>query len=152
MKYLGIYLDSKFNFNAHIDHTVAKSITLINMLARTAKREWGLGYKALKTIYEGAVVPIVTYGAPIWIKAIRKNKNLTKYKRIQRLINVKTAKAYQTISYDASCVIAGVRFIQITIEQKVQTYLATKINNLEYEAPVEVRYWRHPAELAIDNS
>jgi hypothetical protein len=41
MKYLGVYLDSKFNFNAHIDHTVAKSISLINMLARTAKLQWG---------------------------------------------------------------------------------------------------------------
>jgi hypothetical protein len=37
IKYLGIYLDSNFNFNAHIDYTVAKLITLINMLARTAK-------------------------------------------------------------------------------------------------------------------
>jgi len=45
-------------------------------------------------------------------------------------------------------VIAGVRPIQITIEQKVQTYMGTKINNLEYDAPLEVRYWRHPAELA----
>jgi hypothetical protein len=98
MKYLGIYLDSKFNFNAHIDHTVAQSITLINMLARTAKLQWGLGYKALKRIYEEAVVPILTYGAPIWIEAIRKNKNLTKYKRIQSLINVKIGKAYRTIS------------------------------------------------------
>jgi len=87
MKYLGIYPDSKFNFNAHIDHTVAKLITLINMLARTAKLQWGLGHKALKTIYKGAVVPILTYGAPIWAEAIRKNKNLTQYKRIQRLIN-----------------------------------------------------------------
>ena len=25
--------------------------------------------------------------------------------------------------------------------------MATKINNLEYDAPLEVRYWRHPAEL-----
>jgi hypothetical protein len=47
MKYLGIYLDSKFNFNAHIDHTVANLITLINMLARTAKLQWGLGHEAL---------------------------------------------------------------------------------------------------------
>ena len=31
MKYLGIYFDSKFNFNAHIDYTVAKLITLVNM-------------------------------------------------------------------------------------------------------------------------
>jgi hypothetical protein len=49
-KYLGIYLDSKFKFNAHIDHTVAKLITLINTLARTAKLQWGLGHKAIKTI------------------------------------------------------------------------------------------------------
>jgi len=26
--------------------------------------------------------------------------------------------------------------------------MATKINNIEYDAPLEVRYWRHPAELA----
>jgi len=72
---------------------------------------------------------------------IRKNKNLAKYKRIQRLLNIKIAKAYRTISYDASCVIAGVRPIKITIEEKVQTYMATKINILEYDAPLEVRNW-----------
>jgi hypothetical protein len=37
MKYLEIYLDNKFNFNAHIDHTVAKLITLVSVLGRTAK-------------------------------------------------------------------------------------------------------------------
>jgi hypothetical protein len=47
MKYLGTYLDSKFNFNAHIDHTVAKLITLINTLARTAKLQWGVEHKAI---------------------------------------------------------------------------------------------------------
>ena len=63
-------------------------------------------------------------------------------------MNIKIAKEYRTISYDASCVIDGVRPIQITIKQKVQTYMATKINNIEYDAPLEARYWRHPAELA----
>jgi ribonuclease HI len=27
--------------------------------------------------------------------------------------------------------------------------MTTKINNLEYDVLLEVRYWRHPAELAI---
>ena len=27
--------------------------------------------------------------------------------------------------------------------------MATKINNLEYDAPLKVRNWRHPAEIAI---
>ena len=118
------------------------------MLARTARLQWGLGHKALKTIYEGAVIQILTYGAPIWVEAIRKHKNLTKYKRIRRLINMKIAKAYRAVSYEASCVIAGVRPVQITIEEKVQNYMVTKINNLEYDAPLEVRHWRHPAEQA----
>ena len=88
---------------------MAKLITLINTLVRKAKLQWGLGHKTLKTIYEVSVVPILTYGAPIRIEAVRKNKNLIKYKRIQRLINIKKAKAYRTISYDASCVVAGIR-------------------------------------------
>jgi len=69
IKYSGIYLDSKFNFNAHIEHTMATLITLINKLARTAKLHWGLGHKALETIYEGAAVANLTYGAPIWVEA-----------------------------------------------------------------------------------
>ena len=101
MKYLGIYFDRKFNFNAHIDYTVTKLISFINMIARTAKLQWGLPHKALKAIYEGAVVQILTYGAPIWIEAIRKNRNHTKYKRIQRLINIKIAEAYGNVSYEA---------------------------------------------------
>jgi len=67
-------------------------------LARTAKLQWGLGHKALKAIYEGAIVRILTYGAPIWVENIRKSKNLTKYKRIQRLMNINIAKAYRTVS------------------------------------------------------
>jgi len=34
-------------------------------------------------------------------------------------MNIKIAKAYQTVSYDASCVIAGVQPIQITIDEKI---------------------------------
>ena len=90
------------------------------MLARTARLEWGVGHKALKTIYGGAIVPILTNGAPIWVEAIRKSKNLTKYKRIQTLMNIKIANGYRTVSYDASCVIAGVRPLQITIDKNVK--------------------------------
>ena len=44
---------------------------------------------------------------------------------------------------------AELRPIKITTEQNVQNYMTTKINDLEYDALLEVRYWRHPAEIAI---
>jgi len=70
---------------------------------------------------------------------------------MQRAINIKIAKAYRTISYEAPCVMAEVRTIQITTEQKVQTYMETKINDLVYDAPLEVTYWQ-TSRRTSDNS
>jgi hypothetical protein len=75
--------------------------------SRVAKLQWDLGHKSLKTIYEGALIPLLTYGAPVWEEAIRKQRNLQKLQRVQRLINIKTAEAYRIISFEASCVMVG---------------------------------------------
>jgi hypothetical protein len=75
------------------------------MLGKTAKLNWGLGHKALKTIYEGAIAPLMTYGAPVREEAAKKQKLLRKLLSTQRLINIKIAKAYRTISFEASCMI-----------------------------------------------
>jgi hypothetical protein len=64
------------------------------------------------------------------------------------MMNIKITKAFSTLSYKASCVLAGVRPIRLAIEEKVRTYKATH-NNIEYDAPLEVRYWPHPAEIAL---
>jgi len=110
------------------------------MLAKSAKLKWGIGHQALNVIYSGAVELILTYGAPIWEKALTKRNNLGKYQRVQRMMNIKIAKAFGTLSYEASCVLAGFRPIRLAIEEKVRTYKATH-NNIEYDAPLEVRYW-----------
>ena len=68
-----------------------------------------MGHRALKVIYSGANEPILTYGAPIWEKALTKQNNLRKYHRVQRMMNIKIAKAFRTLSYEASCILAGVR-------------------------------------------
>ena len=80
-----------------------------------------MGHRALKVIYSGAIEPILTYGAPIWEKALTKQNNLRKYHRVQRMMNIKTAKALRTLSYEASCVLAGVRPIRLAIGEKVGT-------------------------------
>ena len=95
------------------------------MLSKTAKLHWGLGHKFLKTVYEGALVPLMTYAAPIWEEAISKQRLLRKMQSAQRLINIKIAKAFRTISYKASCVLAGILPIGIAIAGKVQLYKRT---------------------------
>jgi len=42
------------------------------MLGKPAKLSCGLGHKSLKTIYEGTIVPLMTYEAPVWEEALKK--------------------------------------------------------------------------------
>jgi len=92
MNYLGIYFDNRLNFYKHIEHITEKSRKMIYMLGKIAKLNWGLGHKSLKTIYEGALVPLMTYGAPVWEEAVKKQRLLQKMQSTQRLINIKSSK------------------------------------------------------------
>jgi len=59
-------------------HITGKCNKLIHALAKSAKLSWGLNQEALNTIYKEAILPIMLYGAPIWIGAKQKKckKNL----------------------------------------------------------------------------
>ena len=118
------------------------------MLSRTAKLTWGLGHKSLKTIYEGALLRLMTYGSPVWDEAITKTNNLVKLQRVQRLINIKIAKAYRTVSFEASCVLAGVPPIGTEIEERTKLYKIKhniELGEYECELPQPVKEWPHPA-------
>jgi hypothetical protein len=55
----------------------------------------------------GGILPLLLYGAPVWIRAMEKEKYKNKLTRVQRLINIKMAKAYRTVSNEALCVVTG---------------------------------------------
>ncbi|KAJ4430157.1 hypothetical protein ANN_22367 [Periplaneta americana] len=57
----------------------------------------------------------------------------------------------RTLPYDASCVLAGVLPIRLVIKEKVRIYRATH-KNIEYDAPLEVIHWPHPAEEPLIRS
>jgi len=97
LKYLGIILDSKLTFRDHIIDMTDKCSKLIFTLSKTAKLNWGLNYSAPKTIYTGGILSLLLYGAPVWINAINKDSYKLKITRVQRLINIRLARAYRTV-------------------------------------------------------
>ena len=98
MKYLGITIDSKLTYREHITYVTGKCKKLIFSLSKSAKLHWGLNHAALKTIYTGGILPLLLYGAPVWAKIMDKTCYRLKINRVQRLINIKIAKAYRTVS------------------------------------------------------
>ena len=112
------------------------------------KTSLGLVHKSLKTIYEGAITPLITYGASVWADAAQNGRNLNKLQSVQRLINIKISKSYRTISFEASCVMAGVLPIGLIINE-AQLYRLKQNwtrNEQEYDLPPPARDWPHPAQ------
>jgi len=72
MKYLGIRIDKKLTFREHITQASEKCRKLILTLVRSAKLNWGLSHKALKTLYTGGIQPLILYGTPVWAERVEK--------------------------------------------------------------------------------
>jgi len=67
INYLGTIIDRRFNFNEHVEYITGKCIKLIHALSKSAKINWGLRHDVLR-IYTGAILTILSYGAPVWIE------------------------------------------------------------------------------------
>jgi hypothetical protein len=92
--------------------------------------------------------PVMTYGAPVWEEAVKKQRLLRKMQSTQRLINIKIAKAYRTISFEASCLMAGVQPIGIEIEGKTCLYkrkYSTGKGDYKWDKPLPAKEWPYPA-------
>jgi hypothetical protein len=90
---------------------------VIFMRSKSAKVTWGLKHEALKTIYLGGILPLILYGAPVWKRVLDNTCYKAKLIRIQRLINIRIAKAYHKVSNETLCVITGLIPINIKIEE-----------------------------------
>ena len=147
IKYLGTITDSKLNFREHITHTSRKCCTLIYTLAKSAKLSWGLKHAAINTTYKGAILPLMLYGAPVWIGAMEKKCNKTIYSRLQRLMNIKIAKAYRTTSNEALCILTGITPIEIQAEETANLYrIIRDRQNHQLDHEAELKDWTHPAD------
>jgi ribonuclease HI len=148
IKYLGIIIDSKINFREHLLYTANKCTKLIHALSKSAKLKWGLSSEALRTIYKGAIMPLMMYGAPVWIKALEKKYNRRTYNRVQRIINIKIAKAFRTTSNEALCIVTGLIPITIQAEEEANIYnRIRKSADNEIDKPTPPKEWLHPADL-----
>jgi len=148
IKYLGIIIDSKLNFRDHIMQISSKCNKLIHALSNSAKQNWGLSHAALHTIQIGAILPLLVYGAPLWIETLKKECNKTIYNRVKRLINIKIAKAFRTTSNEALCTLTGLTHVVIKAEEAAAKLCNTMRNSHAHDThhEVEPKDWLHPAD------
>jgi len=76
VKYLGVTIDEKLNFNAHIEETDHKMLTKGNKLVTLANTRFKLPLRLVKLYNSQIINAIGTYGSSIWAHRLKENKSL----------------------------------------------------------------------------
>jgi hypothetical protein len=70
---------------------------------------------------------------------------------VQRLMNIRMAKAFRTTSSEALCIVTGMKSIIIRTEEAVKLYNISKRNGNQtqlIDREVELKNWPHPADVS----
>src|SRR6185312_6746162 len=65
-KYLGVIFTPNLSWSAHADSVITKAKVAANMIQRIIRRDRPPGVIAIRTLVLATVLPIITYGWPVW--------------------------------------------------------------------------------------
>jgi len=85
VKYLGITLDSRLNWNQHLQKIIRKTQTSFAVVRRTCGRNWGLRPNMVHWLYTSVIRPSIFYGALVWWPKVTQKTTKTQLGRIQRM-------------------------------------------------------------------
>ena len=87
-KYLGVILDSKLNFNEHVDFVTKKAKKVLMATKNAIGGNWGLSPRMARWAYTAIARPIMTYAAYVWSHRISfcKRRQLEKVQRLGLLL------------------------------------------------------------------
>lgn len=121
VKHLGVMIDDRLNFNSHVDYTCEKATKAITALTRIMSNSSAIRSNK-RRLLASVSTSILRYGAPAWAAGVITRRNLTRLNSTYRLMAMRVASAYRTISVDAVCVIAGMTPINILLEEDCECY------------------------------
>ena len=104
VKYLGVILDKKLNWNAHLDHVLNRATDGFWACNRTFGKKWGLNPKMIYWIYKAIIRPRITYASLIWWPKTNEVSAKKKLEKLQGLVLRSIAGAMRstpTIALDA---------------------------------------------------
>ena len=107
IKYLGLVLDSKLNYEIHFTQVTPRVEKAAISLGRLLPNFGGPREK-VRRLYTAVTQSMLLYGSPIWAEDRKITpKNTKALRKVQRLMAIKVIKAYRTISAEAAITLAG---------------------------------------------
>lgn len=121
VNYLGIVIDERGTFGAHVEAVTKKAEMKTASLTRLLPNVEG-PRSSKRAVLCSAIQNIVLYGAPVWHRAMYVQKHRSKMERVQRKLLMRTVSAYRTTSLMALQVISGTTPIDLVAHERANIY------------------------------
>ena len=139
IRYLGIWLDSHLNLAEHVQKTTSKAITAAHSLRLLGNSVRGLHQTHARQLYLGAILPIATYGLPIFWKS-KRGRVLTTLTTMQNKCLRMITGAFRTTNTPALEIEASIPPIDIWLDYKLDLE-ALCISRLANDHPIMCRVY-----------
>ena len=128
IKYLGLVLDGRFNFEAHFAHLAPKLEKVALSLSRILPNIGGPKEK-IRRLYASVLGSMALYGAPIWAKdKPLTRRNAKALRSAQKRMAIRTIRAYRTVSGEAALTLAGMVPFDQLAKGYAEIYWGTRDN------------------------
>jgi len=106
LKYLGIILDSRWDFKEHFKYVQEKAEKIKRALCKFMPNLRG-PHECKRRLYAHVVQSVVMYGSPIWYEGFSKNMVIQRpLQKVQRQLAIRIIAGYRTISYEVAILLA----------------------------------------------
>ncbi|XP_045458461.1 uncharacterized protein LOC123668812 [Melitaea cinxia] len=151
IKLLGVVIDRKLTFSAHVANVCRRALAFYHQLARAAKVSWGLHPEVIRTIYRAVVEPVILYAAAVWAPAVDKLGIRKQLNVVQRGFAQKLCRAYRTTSLNSALLLAGILPLDLRVREAATLYEVRRgvpqriIGDREVERMSSALWSPHPA-------
>lgn len=121
-KYLGVWLDKRRSFQAHVIEVVDKAERTAAALCRLMTNVGGPRQKK-RRLFGSVVDSVVLYAEPCWARALYVARAKGRLERLQRRMALRVCSAYRTVSAEAAFVVAGVPPMELLAVERGERYL-----------------------------
>lgn len=143
LKYLGIILDEKFTWIEHAKYVRGKVLEKAHRLFIVAGKTWGTDKKILRNIYEGAIKPLMLYGAEIWGQNVGSKLIQKHLEAAQRPFLLAISKGYRTTANKTLQIIANQPPLYLEAKKRRELYMEIRSGEYCRKPPPQEKL--HPA-------
>ncbi|XP_055951673.1 uncharacterized protein LOC129987758 [Argiope bruennichi] len=143
IKYLGIQIDDKLNWNAHLRYQATRAAILHQNLLKIAGKSWGIKQAQRKTLYSTVIERVLAHGAAIWCQDPTERMK-RKLAAIQRPFLLAISGAYRTTSTAALQIILGIPPLHLQLQREAKGISLYRLKNPTNNCDLQI------SELEID--